>query len=95
MKTLKLKRNNHFRYVDLFAGIGGFRYAIEGAAFELGVTSECVFTSEIDRECQKVYFENFRDEPFGDITKINENEIPDHDILLAGFPCQPLSQSQR
>ncbi len=79
------------RYIDLFAGVGGFRYAIQNACMELGIQAECVFTSEIDVECQKVYQENFGDVPHGDITKISEDSIPDHDVLLAGFPCQPFS----
>jgi len=82
---------NAIRFVDLFAGIGGFRYAMENAGEELGVATECVFTSEIDYECQKVYKENFGDMPRGDIAKIDAHSIPDHDVLLAGFPCQPFS----
>ncbi len=91
MKKIKSQNNTTIRFIDLFAGIGGFRYAIENAADELGVTTECVFTSEIDNECQNVYKENFGDIPYGDITEIKAESIPDHDILLAGFPCQPFS----
>ncbi len=91
MKNHKIVNNTTIRFIDLFAGIGGFRYAMQNAGAELGVKTECVFTSEIDNECQKVYKENFGDLPHGDITKINANSIPDHDILLAGFPCQPFS----
>ncbi|OQY25301.1 MAG: DNA (cytosine-5-)-methyltransferase [Desulfobacteraceae bacterium 4572_35.2] len=91
-----MKKNNDInsspiRFIDLFAGVGGFRYAIQNACNELGMRAECVFTSEIDAECQKVYKENFGDIPQGDITKITEDSIPDHDVLLAGFPCQPFS----
>jgi DNA (cytosine-5)-methyltransferase 1 len=79
------------RFVDLFAGIGGFRYAIQNASKKLDIPVKCVFSSEIDNECQKVYKENFREAPAGDITRIEAKTIPDHDILLAGFPCQPFS----
>jgi len=80
------KRNNaKFRFVDLFAGIGGMRIAFEHHG------GECVFTSEWDKYCQRTYFENFGVMPSGDITKINEYDIPDHEILVAGFPCQPFS----
>jgi DNA (cytosine-5)-methyltransferase 1 len=78
-----------YKFIDLFAGIGGFRKGFEDAGFN------CVFTSEINPQCQKVYQTNFRDIPFGDITKIEPNNIPDFDILLAGFPCQPFSISGR
>ena len=74
-----------FKFVDLFAGIGGIRLAFQN----LG--GKCVFTSEWDTYSKKTYDANFGEVPFGDITKIPENEIPDHDILLGGFPCQPFS----
>jgi DNA (cytosine-5)-methyltransferase 1 len=77
--------NPKFTFVDLFAGIGGFRLAFQS----LG--GKCVFTSEWNYFAQKTYEANFGEVPFGDITKIDENEIPDHDILIAGFPCQPFS----
>jgi DNA (cytosine-5)-methyltransferase 1 len=80
-----------FTYIDLFAGIGGFRIAFDQAAEELGYVSRCVLSSEIDAACQKTYEANFKEKPEGDITKISEREIPYHDILLAGFPCQPFS----
>jgi DNA (cytosine-5)-methyltransferase 1 len=73
------------KFIDLFAGIGGFRLAFEQAGYQ------CVYSSEIDSACQEVYFNNFRDQPQGDITKINITEIPDFDVLTAGFPCQPFS----
>ncbi|MCU0326364.1 MAG: DNA (cytosine-5-)-methyltransferase [Spirosomaceae bacterium] len=77
------------KFIDLFAGIGGFRTGFERAGFE------CVFTSEIDSACQEVYEQNFGEKPFGDITKIEPEFLPDFDILLAGFPCQPFSISGR
>ncbi len=74
-----------FKFIDLFAGIGGFRMAFQN----LG--GKCVFTSEWNSFSQKTYEANFGEIPFGDITQIDENNIPNHDILLAGFPCQPFS----
>ena len=76
---------NNFNFVDLFAGIGGIRIPFE----KLG--GICVFSSEWDKYAQQTYAHNFGEIPAGDITKINETDIPDHDILLAGFPCQPFS----
>ena len=83
--------NQHIRFIDLFCGIGGFRIAAEFAARIMGTTSECVFSSDIDEPCKNAYEANFGDRPFGDITKIDAKHIPDHDLLLAGFPCQPFS----
>lgn len=77
----------HNTFIDLFAGIGGFRIGLERVGFK------CVFSSEIDEECQKVYLENFNEIPYGDIRNINPNDIPDFDVLCAGFPCQPFSIS--
>lgn len=74
-----------FSFIDLFAGIGGLRLAFQN----LG--GKCVFTSEWDPFSKKTYETNFGEVPFGDITKIPEKNIPDHDVLLAGFPCQPFS----
>ncbi len=74
-----------FRFIDLFAGIGGMRLAFEDAG------GECVFSSEWDKDSQKTYAANFREIPDGDITMIESGKIPDFDILLAGFPCQPFS----
>lgn len=75
------------KFIDLFAGIGGFRYALESFG------CKCVFSSEWDKFCQDSYKLNFNDYPFGDITKIDEKDIPKFDILCAGFPCQPFSVS--
>ncbi|HEY4583536.1 MAG TPA: DNA (cytosine-5-)-methyltransferase [Lysobacter sp.] len=78
-----------FRFIDLFAGIGGLRIPFE----KLG--GRCVFTSEWDSYAQKTYAANFHDGPGhvfeGDITSVHEDDVPDHDVLLAGFPCQPFS----
>jgi len=76
-----------FSFIDLFAGIGGIRIPFQ----ELG--GKCVFSSEWDSFAKKTYSINFGEEPKGDITKIQTDEIPDFDILLAGFPCQPFSQA--
>jgi DNA (cytosine-5)-methyltransferase 1 len=76
-----------FKFIDLFAGIGGMRLGFQTAG---GV---CVFSSEFEKNAQETYFENHGDFPFGDITKINPATIPDHDVLLAGFPCQPFSHA--
>ena len=76
-----------FSFIDLFAGIGGIRIPFQ----ELG--GKCVFTSEWDKFAQKSYRVNFGEEPQGDITKIAATDIPDFDILLGGFPCQPFSQA--
>ncbi|MDR3122800.1 MAG: DNA (cytosine-5-)-methyltransferase [Treponema sp.] len=80
-----------YKYIDLFCGIGGFRYAMEAASLRNGIKPVCVFSSDIDTYCQDVYEANFGDRPQGDITKIDAASIPDHDILFGGFPCQPFS----
>ena len=78
------------KIVDLFAGIGGIRLGVEQAFGSV----DCVFTSEIDKHAVTTYKANFKDSHiFGDIKQIDENDVPDHDILLAGFPCQPFSQA--
>jgi DNA (cytosine-5)-methyltransferase 1 len=80
---------NEFTFIDLFAGIGGIRYAFESHG------GHCVFTSEWDDYARKTYLTNFPPHPShqfaGDITGVDEKDIPDHDVLLAGFPCQPFS----
>lgn len=81
------KSNRRFRFIDLFAGIGGIRIPFQ----EIG--GKCVFTSEWDQFAQKTYRVNFGETPQGDITKIAASTIPDFDILLGGFPCQPFSQA--
>lgn len=74
-----------FTFIDLFAGIGGMRLAYEQAG------GHCVYSNEWNKYSQQTYFANFGEQPEGDITKVDENSIPDHDILVAGFPCQPFS----
>lgn len=76
-----------YRFIDLFCGIGGFRLALEKYG------AKCVFSSEWDAAAATVYEKNFNEKPHGDITKIKEKFIPKHDILCAGFPCQPFSIS--
>ncbi len=77
----------HLKFIDLFCGIGGFRHALEKRGLE------CVFSSEIDTTTAEVYYKNFKENPKGDISKISEKKIPQHDILCAGFPCQSFSIS--
>ncbi len=79
------------KFIDLFCGIGGFRFAAESAAKSLEIKADCVFSSDIDKYARESYKANFGEYPFGDITKIEADEIPDHDLLLAGFPCQAFS----
>ena len=76
------------KFIDLFAGLGGFHLALESLGHE------CVFASELQTDLQKLYSENFPGTPiFGDITKISVKDIPEHDILCGGFPCQPFSKA--
>lgn len=79
------------KFIDLFCGIGGFHIAMKEACKENGVAAECVFSSDIDKYCQDSYELNFGHRPHGDITKVDPSSVPDHDILFAGFPCQPFS----
>jgi DNA (cytosine-5)-methyltransferase 1 len=74
-----------FTFIDLFAGIGGFRQAMQ--SFD----GKCVFSSEWDKYAKQTYFRNYGEVPYGDIRKIDEKSIPDHDVLCAGFPCQAFS----
>lgn len=85
----RLSKNHQskFKFIDLFAGIGGIRLPFQKHG------GECVFSSEWDKFAQKTYAANYGDLPAGDITKINVADIPDHDILLGGFPCQSFSQA--
>lgn len=79
------------KYIDLFCGIGGFRLAMQNAVSGFDIEAECVFSSDIDAECRNAYFSNFSDMPWGDITSVDAAQVPDHDLLFAGFPCQPFS----
>ena len=85
--SIKYNKNDdsHLTFIDLFAGIGGIRMGFEDE------NTKCVFSSEWDKFAAMTYEANYGEKPHGDITKINENDIPDHDVLLAGFPCQPFS----
>ena len=77
--------NAAFTFIDLFAGIGGMRIAYEKSG------GHCVYSNEWNKYSQQTYFANFGEQPDGDITKVDAKSIPDHDILVAGFPCQPFS----
>ncbi|MEM0993767.1 MAG: DNA cytosine methyltransferase [Bacteroidota bacterium] len=79
------------KFIDLFCGIGGFRIAFEQACETHNINAKCVFSSDIDKYVQVSYEANFGEKPHGDITQIDEDDVPDHDILFAGFPCQPFS----
>ena len=87
MPQKKSKDSNRLKFIDLFAGIGGFRLALEMFG------EECVFSSDFNKNSQIVYRDNFKETPKGDIAKIKAKEIPPHDVLCAGFPCQPFSVS--
>lgn len=87
MIDIDKKLLSNFKFIDLFAGLGGFRIALES----LG--AKCVYSNEWDKPVQQVYANNFGEVPEGDITKVDENTIPEHDILCAGFPCQAFSIS--
>ena len=80
-----MKVKSDFTFIDLFAGIGGMRIAFEKNG------GHCVYSNEWNKYCQQTYFANFGEQPDGDITKVNAADIHDHDILVAGFPCQPFS----
>ena len=80
-----MTKKENFTFIDLFAGIGGLRQAFESSG------GKCLFSSEWNKFSQQTYEANFGDVPHGDITEIDEKEIPDHDILVGGFPCQPFS----
>lgn len=87
MIEIQEKSLTGYTFIDLFAGLGGFRLALES----LG--AKCVYSNEWDKFAQEVYKKNFGETPDGDITKVNENTIPEHDIICAGFPCQAFSIS--
>ena len=83
----KLKEIKMHTFIDLFAGIGGFRVALEKKGLK------CVFSSDIDKYARQAYIKNFKEVPKGDIKQVNEKDIPAHDILCGGFPCQSFSVS--
>ena len=87
MISINKKYFNGWKFIDLFAGLGGFRLALES----LG--ADCVYSNEWNKQVQAVYNDNFGEMPEGDITKVDEKAIPEHDILCAGFPCQAFSIS--
>jgi DNA (cytosine-5)-methyltransferase 1 len=84
---VKPAKESTFNFIDLFAGIGGTRIGFQQAG------GTCVFSSEFEKNAQSIYCENHGDYPFGDITKIDPKDIPAHDVLVAGFPCQPFSHA--
>lgn len=82
---------NTLRFIDLFCGIGGFRFAANNTFAKFGIHGECVFSSDIDKPAQQSYAANFGEVPTGDITKVAAKDIPDFDLLFGGFPCQAFS----
>lgn len=86
--TKQMKLGKQYKIIDLFAGIGGIRLGFTNA---FNNNTDFVFSSEIDTNAQKTYEANYNDKPHGDITKIEAIDIPKHDIILAGFPCQAFS----
>lgn len=87
----KEKLPKSIKFIDLFCGIGGFRYAAKQAFEKLDIVGQCMFSSDIDKFAQESYEANFGEKPFGDITKVEANDIPDFELLFAGFPCQAFS----
>jgi len=87
MLNIHEKTLSNYTFIDLFAGLGGFRLALESFG------AKCVYSNEWDKHAQQIYLENFGEIPDDDITQVDENNIPNHDILCAGFPCQAFSIS--
>lgn len=86
-----MSNTSPLRFIDLFCGIGGFHIGAMQAFANRRIDAQCVFASDIDAEARRMYEANFGLQPQGDITQVNAEEVPDHDILFAGFPCQPFS----
>ena len=78
------------RFIDLFSGLGSFHVGMKNV---FGKNAKCVFAADNNRHAANIYKENFGIDPYNDITKTKVNNIPDHDILFAGFPCQPFSNA--
>ena len=87
MQGIKMETGKSFEFIDLFCGVGGIRLGMENSGFK------CIFSCDINEDCQKTYLENFGELPKGDIKLVDEKSIPNHQILCAGFPCQPFSIS--
>lgn len=90
--------NKTFKIIDLFAGVGGIRLGLDRASKQFGYSTQCVYTSEIDKYASETYRKNFPDDnhdPLNDVTKCDETELEDFNILLAGFPCQAFSIAGR
>ncbi len=86
-----MNAKNKLEFVDLFCGIGGFRVALDSVCREREMLSHCVFSCDINAEARRTYEANFNEHPQRDVTQISTDEIPSHDVLFAGFPCQPFS----
>ncbi len=94
LAELKQRKNKTVRIIDLFAGLGGIRLGVEQAFNEMGLYTQCVFSSEIKKYAIEAYKHYYNDDNIhGDITQVSNSEIPEFDILLAGFPCQPFSSA--
>lgn len=91
VKEYRKELPSTIKFIDLFCGIGGFRYASQQAFRQLGIKGQCLFSSDIDKFAAESYEVNFGEKPVGDITKVDEKDIPDFDLLFAGFPCQAFS----
>lgn len=91
VKEYRKELPSTIKFIDLFCGIGGFRYASQQAFRHLGIKGQCLFSSDIDKFAAESYEVNFGEKPVGDITKVDEKDIPDFDLLFAGFPCQAFS----
>ncbi len=85
--------NNNLVFSDIFCGCGGMRLAVEDACRNLGIRSHCVFSCDNDKYVRMTYYNHFKDLPFGDIHNVLPEKIPAHQLLVAGFPCQPFSSA--